>query len=332
MTEQTLAHIPDDLGRDGRAQDSLAEYGLAPPAGMDDVPVGPIVIPEPGTSWRRLLPIAVVISCGLHAAAAAAMLMSTASLPEYGVLKTDSNAMSLETTQTIVLESTMSEPVNTAAAAAAAMPQGSMESVEAEPVPVKDVSEVPVEKAVEPPTVKAAEADPDATETSEEPLEVLRGAGEPAETAPTRTIEKKPEEKQKAERETRKKKRHEQVKRQRQRRQTAGGPTSRSQASKGKTSGRASASRGSVLSYGARVRAKVARNRPSGRGHRGTARVSFAVSSSGGLSYARLARSCGNSALDQAALAAVRRAAPFGAPPAGASPSQLRFSIPFYFK
>jgi protein TonB len=80
------------------------------------------------------------------------------------------------------------------------------------------------------------------------------------------------------------------------------------------------------------VRAQVARNKPSGTGHRGTALVSFGVSSSGGLSYARLARSSGNAALDRAALAAVRRAAPFGPPPGGAAPGQLRFSVPFYFR
>jgi protein TonB len=50
------------------------------------------------------------------------------------------------------------------------------------------------------------------------------------------------------------------------------------------------------------------------------------------LAYATLSRSSGNAALDQAALAAVRRAAPFGAPPSGTSSAQLRFSIPFYFR
>jgi TonB family protein len=86
------------------------------------------------------------------------------------------------------------------------------------------------------------------------------------------------------------------------------------------------------LSYAARVRAKVARHKPSGRGHRGIARVAFGVSGSGRLRYARLAKSSGNSALDRAAVSAVRRAAPFGAPPAGASAAQLRFTIPFYFR
>jgi protein TonB len=60
--------------------------------------------------------------------------------------------------------------------------------------------------------------------------------------------------------------------------------------------------------------------------------VSFGVSRSGGLSYVRLARSSGVSALDQAALAAVRRSAPFPPPPAGVPAGRLTFSMPFYFR
>ena len=290
----------------------------------EDLPVDAVAAAQAGAPLRPLLPLAVVGSFALHAAAAA-MFLATAGLPEYGVLETATDAMSMATTQTIVLESTMSEPVETAAAAAA-MPQGSVQSVEADPVPVKEIDEVPVEDAAAPPTIKTAEIDPDAAEAAEEPLEVLSGSGEPAETVPARTTKEEVDVKEK-----RRKKQREQVRRRRSKQQTAGGPTSRSNASKSAASGRASASRGSVLSYAARVRAKVARNKPPGRGHRGAARVSFGVSRSGGLSYARLARSSGNAALDRAALSAVRRAAPFGAPPAGASSAQLRFSIPFYF-
>jgi protein TonB len=206
------------------------------------------------------------------------------------------------------------------------MPRGSVPSVDADPVPVKEIDEVPVEDAA-PPTINTAEIDPEAAEAAEEPLEVLSGSGEPDEAVRTKAAKQEVDVK-----EERRKKQREPVRRRRSKQQTAGGPTSRSNASKSAASARASASRGSVLSYAARVRAKVARNKPSGRGHRGTARVSFGVSRSGGLSYARLARSSGSAALDQAALSAVRRAAPFGAPPAGASSAQLRFSIPFYFR
>lgn len=107
-----------------------------------------------------------------------------------------------------------------------------------------------------------------------------------------------------------------------------GGARSRGQAESRSAPARVSASAGDVSGYTARVRARVAANRPSGGGMRGTAFISFGISKSGGLTYARVARSSGNARLDQAALAAVRRSAPFPPPPAG----QIRLSMPFYFR
>ncbi len=101
--------------------------------------------------------------------------------------------------------------------------------------------------------------------------------------------------------------------------------------SRGGRGGRSVASPGQIASYGARVRARILRQRPSASG-RGRAVVSFAVTAGGGLRYARLARTSGNAALDRAALAAVRRAAPFPRPPAGAETRQLKFTIPFSFR
>jgi len=95
---------------------------------------------------------------------------------------------------------------------------------------------------------------------------------------------------------------------------------------------RAAASPGQVQRYAGIVRARIARNRPSSRGRRGTAVVRFAISRGGGLRYARLARSSGDRALDRAALASVRRASPFPRPPRGMSAAQLTFSIPFRFR
>lgn len=111
-----------------------------------------------------------------------------------------------------------------------------------------------------------------------------------------------------------------------------GGAPSRASSPSAAGAGRASASTGDIMGYAARVRARVAGNRPSGRGQRGTAVVSFGVSRSGGLTYVRLSRSSGAAALDQAAVAAVRRSAPFPPPPAGAPASRLVFSVPFRFR
>jgi len=111
-----------------------------------------------------------------------------------------------------------------------------------------------------------------------------------------------------------------------------GGANARGKMAKKKSGGRVSASRGSVNNYAARVRARIARNKPRGLRQRGMAVVSFGVSRSGGLRYARLVRSSGNSSLDSAALSAVRRSSPFPTPPRGASLRQLSFSIPFHFR
>jgi protein TonB len=56
--------------------------------------------------------------------------------------------------------------------------------------------------------------------------------------------------------------------------------------------------------------------------------VTFAIGPGGGLRAARISKSSGNSALDQAALASVRRAGPFPPPPAGA---KSIYSIQIYF-
>jgi protein TonB len=95
---------------------------------------------------------------------------------------------------------------------------------------------------------------------------------------------------------------------------------------------RASASTGSVLNYASRVRAKVSGHVPRSGAGKGSVVVSFGVSSSGGLSYARIAKSSGNAAIDRSVLAGVRASSPFPPPPAGASPAQLRFSVSFHFK
>lgn len=106
-----------------------------------------------------------------------------------------------------------------------------------------------------------------------------------------------------------------------------------SAASTGKTSqkqnsGRTTASRGDVVTYGAMVRARVAANQPSGVGA-GSVVVSFGVSPSGGLAQSRIWQSSGNGSVDQAALSAVRRASPFPQPP---DARQHSFSIKFNFR
>lgn len=111
-----------------------------------------------------------------------------------------------------------------------------------------------------------------------------------------------------------------------------GGDPSRATRGSKATPARASASTGAAINYAAIVRARVASRRPPGQGQRGTVQVTFGVSPSGGLTFASVSRSSGDPTLDRSVLAAVRSAAPFPAPPAGASLRQRQFSMPFHFQ
>jgi protein TonB len=83
----------------------------------------------------------------------------------------------------------------------------------------------------------------------------------------------------------------------------------------------------SSRTYGAVVRAAVGHHKPRGVG-RGRVTVTFSIGPMGALRGVSVARSSGNSQLDQAALAAIRSAAPFPAPPSGAGQT---YSLPIYF-
>jgi len=287
-------------------------------------------------SSRWLLTTMIAASCVLHAAAAAAMLISrTSSDSQFGVLDKKVDTFSLSMSQSIVLESIVTEPIEAIAAAASAMPQGSVQSVDAEATPVEMQEPKPEE-------VETAELVPEAVETAEEPLEVIGGSAEPAEAIEAKTVEEVVEEEPKPEevKEVQKVEQVEEIKEettekqnQSSQRQTAGGASARAESVVATAaSGRVTASTGNILKYGAKVRAKVARNKPPGRGRKGVAKVSFGITTSGELTYVRVASSSGNPTLDEAAITAVERSAPFGPPPTGASPDQLRFSIPFYFR
>jgi len=68
------------------------------------------------------------------------------------------------------------------------------------------------------------------------------------------------------------------------------------------------------------------------KGDGGEALVSFVVGASGKVVQVALARSSGNAALDDAAIAAVNRAAPFPPIPEAAGRSSWSFTVPLYFK
>jgi periplasmic protein TonB len=102
-------------------------------------------------------------------------------------------------------------------------------------------------------------------------------------------------------------------------------------------SARAAASQGrrstmSASAYRGLIAARLQRNKPSGDvalQASGTAVVSFRIAASGAATAVRLVRSAGNTALDRAALATIRRSSPFPPPPPGAARS---FRVPVSFR
>ena len=84
--------------------------------------------------------------------------------------------------------------------------------------------------------------------------------------------------------------------------------------------------------YEASVRAHLKLHRPNGGFGVGLVVVAFKLSRSGNVASTRILRSSGNSDLDDMALRAIHRSAPYPKPPAGLRTSSLRFTIPFRFE
>jgi protein TonB len=87
-----------------------------------------------------------------------------------------------------------------------------------------------------------------------------------------------------------------------------------------------------VTNYPGKVRSKLARAARSIRMKKsGEVVVAFSVNASGGVSSARIQSSSGVSEIDQAALQALRKAAPFPPIPENAGRSSWQFSVPLAF-
>lgn len=330
--------VPLEHDPSGGAGETPAECADASPAAPAcDFDAGPLtVVPARPRASRGRWPLAV--SLFLHASVAAAIIQVP--MAETGLAPVSADAISIEFVTSNVLDQAVpSEITDAAAAVAPTAPQdGEAADSLAAAEPVESVDARPVAEVPDP--VEA----PEATDADEFDA-VVTGAGPEAEIAPptVTTPAKEPapkkvrkvETKREAERTTdvtRKPTERKTDKGKDDATRAKGGQAARGTSDRQSKGGKVSASAGSMVGYAARVRARVASNKPSSAGKRGTAVVSFGVTRGGGLAYARLARSSGNGALDQAAVSAVRRAAPFPVPPAGASASQLSFSVPFHFR
>lgn len=95
----------------------------------------------------------------------------------------------------------------------------------------------------------------------------------------------------------------------------------------------AAAMPGEINRFVAGVRSSLARHKPRSKGGRtGTVMVMFSIVEDGSLDFVKVERSSGNTVLDQAAVDAVRKAAPFNRPPAGMVASARTFMVPYRFE
>ncbi|MCR5859526.1 energy transducer TonB [Mesorhizobium sp. J428] len=248
------------------------------------------------------------------------------------------------------------EPVPADAATAAPSP------VQQQVLAVDTAEIVPDEEAVAPVVPQAAALPPpdDVVEVPEEPAVAETSEPEKPEPAPSPKVpeaKRKPAEKPKAEKPAKKAEAKPADKqpakadapaKKAEKKSTAGaGGKNKADGRKGVADGEASGTRAdnagkgkasaagnsAVTNYPGKVRQKISRAvaRISRRDRAGAERdvtVAFTVTASGGLGSLGIARSSGSASLDQAALAAVRRAAPFPAIPDGAGRSSWQFTIP----
>ena len=97
------------------------------------------------------------------------------------------------------------------------------------------------------------------------------------------------------------------------------------------SAGRVSASQGDLLVYQGTLNNWIASRKPAHDGKRGNVDILLTVSPSGALISARINSPSGDQALDQKALAAIRRAAPFPKPPPGTTAAQRQFTFKYSF-
>lgn len=246
----------------------------------------------------------------------------------------------VETAPRELVEPRQAETVTEAAPPETAQPEQVQESAPVVPVENMAVAALPVTpaEAIQPDTAKPAQPEP-LPRTPPEASEVIEAEDTP-EPAVTRSkrpqprsaeFEKRHEAKPKpkvAKKEPTPQKAQPQPRGNANQNARAGAATGREHAkakAQGRNTGKSTQSGNAAASnYPGKVMRKISRVPKPRVGRRGTAVVSFTISSGGGLSAVSLARSSGSGQLDQAALQVIRRAAPFPAPPPGA---RRNFSI-----
>jgi protein TonB len=307
------------------------------PGGAAVVAVGRLAMPAVSAGQRRrrvAFKVAAVMSVLLHGGSIFAFLHWRGGL-DAGAIETPSEAISVEIVASQTLESLKAQqsPEPAPSPEATAPTEGKTEAAEAEAPKAEREPDPEPEIVVPEPQLVPPDPPQELSRAIKEDTPTKSEAPPLPKEGPSVVVPEPPKSEEVEREAPPKQPPHKQVERKKAaERAPKGGTISKAQTGKGTGGERASASTGSILTYAAQVRARVAANKPTGGGLRGTAFVSFGLTTSGGLAFASVSRSSGNATLDQLAVSAVRRSAPFPSPPAGATSAQLRFSIPFYFE
>lgn len=230
------------------------------------------------------------------------------------------------------------KPVTPATLSAVSPPPFKIEPLQTESlVPSSPVERLdtanPELAAAQPPTEQPERMDPKTAETRVEPVKPAETVTPVEKPKPVAKPKPKKQEKKKAEQrkkssagssKTKSKINNKSGSQDGKKKATAASSGKSKSNSKSRQSGNAAAS-----NYPGKIYARIARTRQKNSGGRGVAHVSFSVSSSGRAVGISIARSSGNARIDRAALAHVKRAAPFPKPPPGA---RTRFVIPIEFR
>jgi TonB family protein len=262
---------------------------------LSGLSLGPGPTPAPRDRVRQWIGLAA--AAGLHAAALLALVSTSPSEPHGGGGQW-LEAISVEVVPTSVIEARDAQHINNAAAANGPLAPDDGDASKSD----AQASMAKHDRTAEDSTVDSAPADEALRQSEPNPPAAKFDDATPA------TPDKQPEP------------------------QSRGGVAALTpESTAAPATARASVSPGAIQRYAMQVRAALARNKPNGRGSRGTATVTFNISPSGSIGSAHVSASSGYSALDKAALAAVLHTS-FPLPPASMSESELTYVVPFHFK
>lgn len=237
---------------------------------------------------------AILLSIALHATALAAALVAVSAMP--GTVQEDSRAISLNNRVTAVIDVTLEADE---AEAPPSEPPRTAEPVTEAPPPAAEpepqAAAIPEPAETPPPPDPAPAPAPPQPETAPQPIPPPTKKPPPRPHRPAQRVRKPAVTAA----------------------MTAAAPLS--------------ASQGDTEDYGARVWAWIGRHPPDAATGQGRVMVSLTIGPDGGLLEAVVSQSSGDPTLDEAALSAIRRAAPYPSPPPGLAPERRRFVVPFAF-